>query len=72
MTLKSEVFPELSYPVVKEAGTRGAALLASLTAGAYSDVVEFPETELELISPRSLGRGATTQRRAPSTGATSQ
>jgi sugar (pentulose or hexulose) kinase len=72
MTLKSEVFPELSYPVVKEAGTRGAALLASLTAGAYSDVVEFPETELELISPLSLGRGATTQRRAPSTGATSQ
>ena len=57
MTLKSEVFPELSYPVVKEAGTRGAALLASLTAGAYSDVVEFPDPELELISPAIAGAG---------------
>ncbi|HTV11082.1 MAG TPA: FGGY family carbohydrate kinase [Acidimicrobiales bacterium] len=63
-TLKSEVFPTLSYPVVKEAGTRGAALLASLAAGAHGDVAEFPGPQLELISPRSLGTSATTQLRA--------
>jgi hypothetical protein len=71
MTLKSEVFPALAYPVVKEAGTRGAALLASLAAGAYGDVAEFPEPELEFISPGSLGPDAITQRGAPSTAATS-
>jgi sugar (pentulose or hexulose) kinase len=47
MALKSEVFPALSYPVVKEAGTRGAALIASVTAGAYGDVADFPEPEFE-------------------------
>lgn len=71
MTLKSEVFPALAYPVVKEAGTRGAALLASLAAEAYGDVAEFPQPELEFISPRSLGPGAITQRGAPSPAATS-
>jgi sugar (pentulose or hexulose) kinase len=49
MKLKSEVFPALSYPVVKEAGTRGAALLAALAAGAHGDVAEFPQPELELV-----------------------
>jgi sugar (pentulose or hexulose) kinase len=66
ISLKSEVFPALALPVVKEAGTRGAALLASLSAEAYADVAEFPEPELELISPRSLGPGVITQRGAPS------
>jgi sugar (pentulose or hexulose) kinase len=65
MTLKSEVFPALAYPVVKEAGTRGAALLASLAAGAYADVAEFPEPELEFMSPRPLRPGATAERAVP-------
>lgn len=64
MRLKSEVFPALSYPVVKEAGTRGAALFAALAAGAHRYIAEFPQPELELIEPRRAGPSPT----APMTG----
>ena len=45
--LKSEVFPPLSYPLVKESGIRGAALLAALAAGAYADPLELPGPVLD-------------------------
>lgn len=40
--LKSQVFPPLSYPLVKESGIRGAALLAALAAGVYADPLDLP------------------------------
>jgi sugar (pentulose or hexulose) kinase len=47
MRLKSEVFPPLSYPLVRQAGTRGAALLAGLAAGVHRDVSELPSPRFE-------------------------
>jgi len=48
--LKEKAFPPMSYPVVTEAGIRGAALLSALAAGVYSHSTEFPEPWLESIS----------------------
>ncbi len=49
--LKAEVFPPLSYPLVKESGIRGAALLAALAAGVYADPLELPGPQLDDADP---------------------
>lgn len=45
--LKAAVFPDLRFPLVREAGIRGAALLSALAAGVHGSVAEFPQPELE-------------------------
>jgi sugar (pentulose or hexulose) kinase len=47
--LKAEAFPPMTYPVVAEAGIRGAALLAGLAAEVFGDVTDFPSPELEVV-----------------------
>ena len=45
--LKSQIFPPLTYPMVKESGIRGAGLLAGLAAGVFADISEIPSPELD-------------------------
>lgn len=42
--VKHEILGEFVEPAVKEAGARGAALLAGMAAGIYPDITSLPET----------------------------
>ncbi len=46
-SLKSAAFPATVYPVVAEAGVRGAALLGGLAAGMWASVHELPLPAIE-------------------------
>ncbi len=54
--LKAASLPSPVYPDIAEAGTRGAALLAGLAAGAYPAASAFPPPPL---SPRDTGPSGT-------------
>jgi sugar (pentulose or hexulose) kinase len=47
--LKSRVFPPLTYPLVDEAGIRGAGLLAGIAAGVFGGVSDFPDPPFDHV-----------------------
>jgi sugar (pentulose or hexulose) kinase len=48
--MKAEVFPALAYPLVDQAGIRGAALFAGLASGVFPHASAFPQPKLDLAS----------------------
>lgn len=64
MHLKATTFPPLVYPVVKEAGIRGAALLSGVAAGYFESATELPQPEIEsarrATGPEPVGAQTTT------------
>lgn len=53
-TLKELDFPRTVYPLVDEAGVRGAGLIAGVAAGVFRSVDTFPAPPLQLPSTESL------------------
>jgi sugar (pentulose or hexulose) kinase len=60
--LKAAVLPGTAYPLVAEAGIRGAALLSGLAAGVFPSVAEFPAPALDHYPGPQAARPVTSER----------